>query len=89
MRDDGELRYCANRDYAGPDSIGVTITDDDASERSLTVTVPVTIVDGMVPVEECSMEFTGEGCCSGSRPGGGGLLLAAVVGGAIGRRRRR
>ena len=89
VRDDGELRYCANRDYAGPDAIGVTITDDDAPDRSLTVTVPVTIVDGMVPVEECSMEFAGEGCCSGSRPGPGGLLLVAAVGGAIGRRRRR
>ena len=89
-RDDGRVRYCAGREYTGPDAIGVTITDAHADERQVQLTIAVDVVGGDPPPEEmCSLEFDDAGCCAaGSRPGGGAALLVVAVGVILGRRRR-
>jgi uncharacterized protein (TIGR03382 family) len=92
VRGDGQVRYCANRDYTGADTVEVTIADRDAPARRLAYAIPVTVAAGTPPDDECTLEFEGGsgGCCSAStRPGGAEFVLAGLVGLALVRRRRR
>ena len=92
VRDDGRVRVCTNDNYAGPDSVVVTVTDKANPMRTATVKVPVTIEDGDVG-ENCDPNAFGEGdgggCCDSGRSAGGALPLSLGVLAFLIRRRRR
>jgi len=88
VNDDGEVKYCANADFTGNDTVAVEITDANDHDRKVVVAIPVAVTAG-TPDDECSIEFGG-GCCSAGTPlTAGGAAPAIVVGAVLLRRRRR
>jgi uncharacterized protein (TIGR03382 family) len=84
---DGAVRVCVDPAAApGSDSMVVTVTDKHAKQRSLAVTIPITIQDGGPPPRPCSLD-DGGGCCDTS--GGPGSFPLAIAVLAILRRRLR
>jgi MYXO-CTERM domain-containing protein len=89
VKDDGRVRYCANPDFTGEDTVGVAIADASNPDRRLIHLVKVNVSDGEPP-DDCSLEFASGGCCStGTRPELGAALPFIVVGGVLLRRRRK
>jgi endonuclease G len=88
VNDDGEVHYCANADYTGPDTVTVQIQDRSDPDRVLALDVAVDVVDG-TPPESCRVEFGG-GCCStGTRLDLGSAAPFVVAGAVLLLRRRK
>ena len=89
VNEKGRVRYCANPDHVGEDTVAVAIADQAVPSRRLIHLVKVNVTEGDPP-DECSLEFEGGGCCSaGTRMRPGAALPFIVAGGVLLRRRRR
>jgi endonuclease G len=84
VRADGRVRVCTDpAAAAGSDSVVVTVTDADHSNRAVSMTIPIEIADGSAPascdIDAFSIGDDGGGCCEAGGGGAGAIPLALGV----------
>jgi hypothetical protein len=77
------VRVCTDAAASGSDSVVVTVTDADHTERAVAMTIPITIAEGTAPascdVDAFSTGDDGGGCCEAGGGGAGAIPLALGV----------